>query len=62
MKNSKLHLFLSLFLGIETGMIDELQGGTLWSQHLQKSPLGAAVVAPLARAKAKLVLPHPAKA
>lgn len=39
-KNSKLLLFLSLSLGIETGMIYELQGGTLWSKYLQKSPFG----------------------
>lgn len=58
MKNSKLLLFLSLFLGIETGMIYELQGGTLWSKYLQKSLLGAAVV-PLACAKVKLILPCP---
>lgn len=34
MKNSKLLLFLSLFLGIGTGMIYELQCATLWSKYL----------------------------
>lgn len=61
MKNSKLLLFLSLFLGIGTGMIYELQCAAVWSKYLQKSPFGAAVV-PLACAKAKLMLPCPANA
>ena len=34
MKNSKLLLFLSLFLGIGTRMIYELQCATLWSKYL----------------------------
>lgn len=61
MKNSKLLLFPSLFFGIGTGMIYELQCGALWSKYLQKSPFGA-VVFPLACAKAQLMLPSPANA